>query len=383
PDKIALIHPYKRKHLLAFIGNQSYALKPNTLSQASEGVIDDIQLLHQGSQSYIKVFTSTPMAHKINRLPDGLEVELANVKPKATSVPYDAALFSNIKSIELIGPQEGNQPGVIGHNSKLRIRFNRLPYSMDSHLSFDGKYLEIAMESDERQTAYNLLKPDGSMTPDVSDFEPVANVKGKGYTVVVDSGHGGKDNGAMRDGIKEKDMTLRVAHKVRKALEAKGVKVFMTRSTDEFLPLSTITSITNRINPDAFVSVHINASVKPSLNGIETYYYHGRSLPLAQLVHKRMIARVPAKNNGVRQARFYVINHTPVPAILCEIGYISNTEERNAMLTEARQNQTAEAISEGVVQFLNTKRSASLPPPVDNTPEPRPASMALARVSGF
>jgi N-acetylmuramoyl-L-alanine amidase len=217
------------------------------------------------------------------------------------------------------------------------------------------------MDSNKSKQGYNLLQPDAG------NFEPIGNINGKGFTVVVDAGHGGKDNGAMRAGVREKDMTLRVAHKLKKALEAKGVKVYMTRSTDKYLPLSTITGITNRIKPDAFVSVHINASVKPSLHGIETYYYHGRSLPMAKLVHARMIARVPGKSNGVRRARFYVVNHTPVPAILCEIGYISNTQERTAMLTETRQNQTAEAISEGVVQFLNTKRRAALPKPESST----------------
>lgn len=358
PDNIAVVHPNNRLFQLAFLGDRAYNMEPSALSGSTIGVIEDIQLEKIGPNTAIKIFSSTPMGHKVQRGANTIEVQLSQVYPKAGSVPFDKSVFPAIEAIELL--KTDNPP-----SSLLRITLKpnaaNPPLSLDSHLSFDGKYLELALQDPESlQAAQDPLNEDGE--DPFESMGPIPNIKGQGFTVVVDSGHGGKDLGAHREGINEKDITLAVAHKLRKALEAKGVKVYMTRSTDVFLELSQITAITNRIHPDAFVSVHVNASVRPDVTGIETYYYHARSIPLAKTVHSRMIHRINySPNRGVRQARFYVINHTPVPAILCEIGYISNSGERSQLITESRQLQTAEAISEGVVEFLHQRRRAELP----------------------
>ena len=102
-----------------------------------------------------------------------------------------------------------------------------------------------------------------------------------------------------------------------------------------------------------FVSVHANASNKEEIHGIETHYYHEYSKEFASLVQKQLAQKTSAHDRGILQSKFYVINHTTMPAILVETGFISNNNERNALLSDKRKNQTAEAIAAGVLEFLN------------------------------
>lgn len=170
--------------------------------------------------------------------------------------------------------------------------------------------------------------------------------------VVIDAGHGGKDQGTSRNGVLEKDLTLATLKLLKPELEKLGIDVITTRTTDVFLELSEISRISNNAQPNAFVSIHYNASTNPSIAGLETYYFHPHSLPLARAVHQRLAGSLPDKDRGVRQAKFYVINHTQAPSILLELGYVSNDEERNRLVNPARQKQAAEAVAKGVLEFL-------------------------------
>jgi N-acetylmuramoyl-L-alanine amidase len=182
-----------------------------------------------------------------------------------------------------------------------------------------------------------------------------------GMTVVLDAGHGGHDPGAQRGDIQEKALTLDITEKLRKALEAKNVKCYMTRSNDTFVSLEDRVRITNQLNPDAFVSIHINSlETNNSTTGIETYYQTDRSKDLAALIHASLVKGLSAPDRGVRKARFYVINHTPVPAILAEVGFISSKDERDKLISSDYQEQIASAVADGVILYLSgTTHSAS------------------------
>lgn len=185
-------------------------------------------------------------------------------------------------------------------------------------------------------------------TPD----KPVPTLPKGRYKVVVDAGHGGKDQGASRQGILEKDLNLAVALYLRQALQAKGFEVAMTRTGDSFVPLKEISGFSNAQAPDVFVSIHHNSSTSSNINGLEVYYYQPQSRTLAYKVHARLAASLPVADRGVRTAMFYVINHTKAPSILCELGYVSNPAELRALNTAQRQRQAAEAIAQGVADYL-------------------------------
>lgn len=171
--------------------------------------------------------------------------------------------------------------------------------------------------------------------------------------VVIDAGHGGADYGAIRAGINEKDINLDIAKRVEAILISKGVLVSMTRTKDETLSLDARTTFCASQSPDIFVSIHVNSSVRPEIVGIETHYYHQESLNLAQTVHTCMASDVKSKDRGLFKSKFYVINHTEVPAILVEIGFMSNDSERASLVSEQRKQQTAKAIAEGILKYLN------------------------------
>ena len=175
-------------------------------------------------------------------------------------------------------------------------------------------------------------------------------------TVVIDAGHGGSDYGAIRDNINEKDITLDVSKRLKTLLQKQGYNVIMTRDTDEYLSLQERCDITEAAHPDIFVSVHVNSSVKPGITGVETHYYHQESLALAQTVHAAIASNIKSNNRGLFKSKFYVINHTTVPAILCEIGFISNDSERNQLNGDKRKQDTAKAIMEGVNNYFKQQQ---------------------------
>ena len=108
--------------------------------------------------------------------------------------------------------------------------------------------------------------------------------------------------------------------------------------------------------PEIFVSIHVNSAVSNDPNGIETHWYHDYSKDLAEIIHKNMTKEVKANDRGLFKSKFYVINHTTMPAVLCEIGFLSNDAERNELVTEARKQKTAKAIAEGIMEYLKGRK---------------------------
>ncbi len=171
--------------------------------------------------------------------------------------------------------------------------------------------------------------------------------------IIIDPGHGGNDTGALRNNIQEKDLTLAIAQKVRKELQKRGYSnVIMTRSSDSTLALADRVRIANDYHADIFVSIHINSSVKNEIHGIETHYYSESGYNVAKIMHKKLMSRVDANDRGLFKSKFYVINHTEAPAVLLELGFISNASERSLLNSEKRQSDSAKAIAEGITEYF-------------------------------
>lgn len=209
--------------------------------------------------------------------------------------------------------------------------------ALNCDLGSDAKAFKITLKGCEK-TCYILPKKQSGCSE---------------HKIMLDPGHGGADYGAIRSGINEKDITLDISRRVESILQAKGVNVLMTRSKDETVSLKDRTIICNENTPDIFVSVHVNSSTKPEINGIETHYYHPQSVGLAQALHSSLISQIKAFDRGLFKSRFYVINHTEVPAVLVEIGFLSNESERAELVSEQRKQETAQAIAEGILKYLN------------------------------
>ena len=171
--------------------------------------------------------------------------------------------------------------------------------------------------------------------------------------VVIDPGHGGSDPGATRANDQEKKLTIDIAHRVVKKLKDHGAVVYITRDDDTFVSLADRVDFSNNKNPDLFVSIHINACEQECVHGVETHYYKDDSLDLAKYVHKSIMASSTQPNRGVFKSRFYVIRHTTAPAILLELGFISNEAEREMLKDAHYQEKVAESITEGIINYLN------------------------------
>jgi N-acetylmuramoyl-L-alanine amidase len=170
---------------------------------------------------------------------------------------------------------------------------------------------------------------------------------------MLDAGHGGSDYGAIREGINEKDITLEITQRVDSILRAKGYKTVLVRSDDTFVSLEDRANLNETENPELFVSIHVNSAVSKDPSGIETHWYHDNSKDLAQIIHKHMTKNISSSiDRGLFKSKFYVINHTKAPAVLCEIGFLSNDAERNELITENRKQKTAKAIADGIIEYL-------------------------------
>lgn len=342
PEQCEAIYHGGEKNLLA-IGPYSATSITKLSANTRLGEVQSIDLKREGHNTVLRLAASTPIVHRFLKKDDQLVLDLLNQAANPTNIGFDARLYPEIEKMRLEPLTEGEP------NSKLAIQFSHPGTRVIPSISDDGKVLELQISVDA--AVVNAAFP---------------NIAGLGAAgkapfparIVVDAGHGGKDHGAMRNGANEKDLNLSLAMMVRDTLEAKGFKVYMTRSTDEFLPLPKITAITNQIHPDLFISIHHNASVNAASNGIETYYYTPQSVAFARKVHAREINTVGARDGGVKKAMFYVIHHTSVPAILCEVGYVSNPSELTALQGFERKSKTARAIADGVVDYLKTRVSA-------------------------
>jgi N-acetylmuramoyl-L-alanine amidase len=169
-------------------------------------------------------------------------------------------------------------------------------------------------------------------------------------TVVVDAGHGGKDNGAFRRyGGAEKNATLDVATRLASKLRESQFKVVMTRSGDVFIPLDQRADISNRQSNAIFVSVHFNDSGRRGIRGFETYYHSAVARPLAYRIQQHLLTLPGAVNRGVKTANFRVLRKAQYPAVLVECGFLSNRTEGAAARNANRRDNLADKIAEAIV----------------------------------
>ncbi len=177
--------------------------------------------------------------------------------------------------------------------------------------------------------------------------------------IFVDAGHGGRDPGAVANGIQEKDVVLPISLKLGQALQSMGYTVYYTRTNDVEIDLEPRVAAAERINADVFVSVHANALApgNSGISGVETYHSRNSTVgkELASYVHSQIISGTGASDRSVRGAGFYVIAKTSMPAILVETGYVTNPTEARNLNSPDYQKRMADAIARGIDQFMRVR----------------------------
>ena len=217
--------------------------------------------------------------------------------------------------------------------------------------------------------------------------------------VVIDPGHGGHDTGTIgADGTKEKDVALAIAKRLRTVLTEQGLEVVLTRETDRFVRLEERARLANVARGDLFISVHCNSLPQRNIRGIETYTLNlasdryairlaarenatsekgmsdlqflladlatrantEESVRLANQVQSGLVSSLRSKDGkirdlGTKEALFYVLLGTKMPAILVETGFLSNTEEEKRLASPGYQDDVARAIASGIQGFLGNR----------------------------
>ena len=212
----------------------------------------------------------------------------------------------------------------------------------------------IAVQPPPRQTPVLPPQPQPTLptTPRVPESNPV--IPQQLVTVAIDPGHGGRDPGAIGiGGLREKDVVSSIAYEVAAILEQSGVRVILTRADDREIDLDPRVQIAERAGANLFVSIHANAISleRPDVNGLETYYYQTGNR-LAQVIHQSILRALNMPDRGVRQARFYVIRNTSMPAVLVETGFVTGAQDAQNFNNPAWRQQMSQAIAAGIMQYV-------------------------------
>ncbi|WP_019910045.1 N-acetylmuramoyl-L-alanine amidase family protein [Paenibacillus sp. HW567] len=191
----------------------------------------------------------------------------------------------------------------------------------------------------------NAASTDTTVTP-----PPVNNGR---KLVVLDAGHGAKDSGAVGvTGKYEKNFNLAIVLKAAALLKKESnIDVVLTRSDDTFLELKDRAGMANNLKADLFISVHANSG-SPAATGTETYYQRDASKALANVMHKYLVQATGLSDRGVRYGNFHVIRETTMPAVLLEVGYLSNKGDEALLFSDALQNKVAAGIVSGIKEYL-------------------------------
>jgi len=229
--------------------------------------------------------------------------------------------------------------------------------------------------------------------------ESQAATKGILKTIVIDPGHGGEDTGAIGPtGIKEKDVNLNIAKELEKLIiQRVDAIVLLTRTDDTFVSLDERTNVANKNNADIFISIHVNASYRKGAGGVETYFLSfdasdedakraaafenavasfenkavktniddlktilmdmaqtsvlNESSQFAEIVQENLCKVLKVENRGIKQAPFIVLVGAAMPAVLVEVGFISNANEEKRLTEKETQRTIAEAILKSILTF--------------------------------
>ncbi|MBP3041928.1 N-acetylmuramoyl-L-alanine amidase [Bacillaceae bacterium Marseille-Q3522] len=177
------------------------------------------------------------------------------------------------------------------------------------------------------------------------------------YKIVIDPGHGGEDPGATgASGQHEKEFTLSLSKKIAALLEQEAqIQVLMTREEDVFLSAEERfrPKFANENEADLYISIHGNTFDDPSVSGTASFYYHQNSKAFANTIHQKVVNATSFKDRGVNKENFFVLKDTNMPAVLLEIGYMTNPDEEQQMLSDNFQKEIANSIYEGVIEFLD------------------------------
>ncbi|MBP2440333.1 N-acetylmuramoyl-L-alanine amidase [Paenibacillus sp. PvR052] len=278
-----------------------------------------------------------------------IETSVGEVKPNMFKLSGPDRIVMDIPGAELHASlaalvnektKEGNVPLTEPSETVAKIRY--------SLFSNDPSIVRIVIDLQKKS---ELILSD--MLPSGLIIGKFVNGKDK-FRIVIDPGHGGKDPGAIsKNNRREKDFVLALGNKVSSLLQNDPkVEVLMTRSDDTFIALSDRVAQAQQFEADLFISFHANSINKSNIRGTETFYWTEQSSDFAALMHRHVLEATGFPDRKVKQERFFVIRNTTMPAVLLEIGFLSNPTDEAEMHKDAFQNRVAASIVAAIKKQL-------------------------------
>jgi N-acetylmuramoyl-L-alanine amidase len=351
----------------------SAPISPRFAAAPVEIGLEDVRVRSYPSFTRIVVETSAAITHRIE-----------------SSGPKEAR-------VRLVGLGSGTNAQEIGDGLVAEVRLDRAGADGILRVVYEGTAgtLRAMTLADPPRIVLDVARPvDPTSRESREQLTPLK-------TIVLDAGHGGHDSGATGPtGLMEKDLVLDVTRRVAKLVEARlGLKVLLTRDSDNFVTLRDRTSYANRQHADLFVSIHANAHREAAADGVETYFlsseatdstarqvaalengvvqleqpagrgagqvdivkailwdlaqseFQVESSRLAEVVHDSMTQTLRISNRGVKQAGFYVLGGAAMPAILLEIGFVTNPREERKLKDTKYRDEIARAIFAGLAEY--------------------------------
>lgn len=171
--------------------------------------------------------------------------------------------------------------------------------------------------------------------------------------VVIDAGHGGSDSGASFENLTEKEIVAQITAKIKALNKNQNVEIVLTRASDIPVTLQERTQVINSIKPDLVISLHVSASRNSEKSGVGLYIAkENASKDKAFRLAKKMSDRIKKNHHfavsEIQEAPFYVLRNSDAPAIILELGYLSNESDRHYLTDEKQQNRIARTILECV-----------------------------------
>jgi N-acetylmuramoyl-L-alanine amidase len=175
--------------------------------------------------------------------------------------------------------------------------------------------------------------------------------------IMLDAGHGGSDPGGIGvTGINEKDIVLEVTRKLARVLRSQGYEVILTRDEDRFVSLGQRADRCNELLPMIFVSLHANWMDDPTFSGVMTFHFEGagEAQVLAHAIQRSLVSSTGAVDRQVRTANFFVLRETVVPAVLVEVGFLTNSAEEYRLRDPLYQQRIVNGLAQGIGEYMHT-----------------------------
>jgi len=306
------------------------------------------QLLYEPNLISVSYEGSVAPVSSVLGNPDRIVIDLPNADfADDFTAGYANGITPGIMIVNTGRPEPGTVPELagVGHEVLDKIRYSQFsdsPKTLRFVLDLNRPWgYEVDTQSFPGKMFIRLKEPSGAPAK-------------SGYTVVLDAGHGGSDPGARSiTGKWEKEFTLSVVKKVQEILSNSAkINLVLTREGDTYPTLDDRVNLANDLQADLFLSVHGN-SFTAATNGTETYYTRADSLEFAKLLHKNAVAATGFKDNGVRTANYKVTRATTMPAVLLEVGYLTNASNEKQMYDDGFQYRVAQAIAASIMQYFN------------------------------